>query len=47
MNNYLTSLNYDIQDNTEDYTEQLNVENEISKILSEYLGINVKIDKED
>lgn len=46
MNNYITSLYYDIQDNTEDYTEQLNVENEISKILREYLGINVKIDKE-
>ena len=47
MNNYITSLYYDIQDNTEDYAEQLNVENEISKILSEYLGINVKFDKED
>ena len=46
MNNYITSLNYDIQDNTEDYVEQLNVENEISKILSEYLGINVKTDRE-
>lgn len=46
INNYITSLNYDIQDNTEDYAEQLNVENEISKILSEYLGINVKFDKE-
>lgn len=46
MGNYITSLYYDIQDNTEDYAEQLNVENEISKILSEYLGINVKFDKE-
>ena len=46
IDNYITSLYYDIQDNTEDYTEQLNVENEISKILSEYLGTNVKFDKE-
>ncbi len=40
MNNYIIGLSYDIQDNTEDYSEQLNIENEISKILSEYLGIN-------
>ncbi len=39
MNNYIEGLYYDIQDNIEDYTEQLNVENEISKILCEYLEI--------
>lgn len=40
IDNYITSLYYDIQDNAEDYAEQLNIENEISKILCEYLGVD-------
>lgn len=40
VDNYVTSLYYDIQDNTEDYTEQLNVENTIIKILLNYLGVD-------
>lgn len=40
VDNYVTSLHYDIQDNTEDYTEQLNVENTIIKILLNYLGVD-------
>ena len=44
VDNYITSLHYDIQDNTEDYAEHLNVENEISKILCEYLGVDTNGD---
>ena len=40
VDNYVTSLYYDIQDNTEDYIEQLNVENTIIKILLNYLGVD-------
>ena len=40
INNYITSLNYDIQNETQNYAEQLKIENEISKILSEYLGVD-------
>lgn len=44
IGNYITTLYYDIQDNTEDYAEHLNVENEISKILCEYLGVDTSGD---
>ena len=44
IGNYITTLYYDIQDNTEDYAEHLNVENEISKILCEYLGVDTNGD---
>lgn len=44
INNYITSLHYDIQQETECYAEQLNVENEISKILCEYLGVDTNGD---
>ena len=37
MNNYITSLYYDIQDNTDNYAEHLNIENEIFEILKNYL----------
>lgn len=40
VDNYITSLHYDIQNNTEDYTEQLSVENKIIKILLNYLGVD-------
>ena len=44
VDNYITSLHYDIQDNIEDYTEQLNVENKITKILLDYLGVDTSGD---
>ena len=44
INNYITSLHYDIQQETECYAEQLNIENEISKILCEYLGVDTNGD---
>ena len=40
VDNYITSLHYDIQDNTENYEEQLSVENKIIKILLNYLGVD-------
>lgn len=40
VDNYVTSLYYDIQDNAEDYAEQLNIENTIIKILLNYLGVD-------
>ena len=36
INNYITSLYYDIQDNTDNYAEHLNVENKIFEILKNY-----------
>lgn len=44
INNYITSLHYDIQQETECYAEQLNIENEILKILCEYLGVDTNGD---
>ena len=40
VDNYITSLHYDIQDNTENYEEQLSAENKIIKILLNYLGVD-------
>ena len=44
VDNYITSLHYDIQDNTENYEEQLSVENKIIKILLNYLGVDTSGD---
>ena len=41
---YIVSLHYDIQQETECYAEQLRIENEISKILYEYLGVDTNGD---
>lgn len=44
VDNYITSLHYDIQDNIENYEEQLSVENKIIKILLNYLGVDTSGD---
>lgn len=36
INDYISSLYYDIQDNTDNYAEHLNVENKIFEILKNY-----------